>query len=238
MLVPFTESSGTTFTKMNKEIWKDIPGFEGIYQVSNRGTGVLSLNYAHTGKPKLLRQFIDKDGYVKVSIYDRRRNGRDRYRQLFLHRLVGLTFIDNPDNKPEIDHINAIRTDNRVENLRWVTRKENDNNPHCLRIKSETRKGALNPQYGKKASPELLKKLSESHKGIVHSKEWREKNARALWKKVGQYDMDGNLIRVWSSIKEAGDTLGIPRGMISAVCLHYPKKKTAHGYKWEFWHEN
>lgn len=223
---------------MNKEIWRDIPGYEGRYQVSNVGNNILSLNYRKTGKPGVIRKFLDKDGYWKVSLYNPRSSRKRKYSQLFIHRLVAMAFIDNPDNKPEIDHINAIRTDNRVENLRWVTRKENDNNPHCLRIKSETRTGQLNPQYGKKASPELRKKLSDSHKGIVHSKEWREKNARALWKKVGQYDMDGNLIRVWSSIKEAGDTLGIPRGMISAVCLHYPKKKTAHGYKWEFWHEN
>lgn len=220
-----------------EEIWKDIPGFEGIYQVSTMGTDVISLNYAHTGKPKKLHVFYDKDGYKKVSLYNKNREGRKRYQQWFLHKLVGITFIPNPDNKPEIDHINAIRTDNRVENLRWVTRKENDNNPHCLKKKSETRMGERNPQFGKKASAELRHRLSEAHKGIVHSKEWREHNSTPLRKKVAQYDLDGNLIRIWGSIKEAGETLGIPRGMISAVCLHYPEKKTAHGYKWEFWRE-
>ena len=223
---------------MEEEIWKDIPGYEGLYQVSNMGTGVLSLNYAHTGKPKLLKQFIDKDGYIKVNIYDRRREGRGRYRQLPLHRLVGLTFIDNLENKPEIDHINANRRDNRVENLRWATRKENDNTPHCLALRSANTSGSKNPMFGKKASPEHRKKLSDSHKGIIHSEEWKENTARAIRKKVAQFSMEGELIKVWDSIKEAGLSLGIPPSSITMVCRKYPNKKSTHGFRWEFWHGN
>lgn len=104
----------------NKEIWKDIEGFEGKYQISSIGR-VKSLKY---GKEKILKGGKDKDGYLFVNLYkDKKR------KKIFIHRLVAQAFIPNPENKPEIDHINTIRTDNRVENLRWVTSSENKNNP-------------------------------------------------------------------------------------------------------------
>lgn len=110
------------------EEWKDIPGYEGLYQVSNLGR-VKSLskvvncyNGFRTLQEKILKQNIQK-GYATVLLYH---CNKKRY---VTHRLVAEAFIPNPENKPFIDHINTIRTDNRVENLRWVTAKENINNP-------------------------------------------------------------------------------------------------------------
>lgn len=220
---------------MEEEIWKDIPGYEGRYQVSNIGH-VRSLNYCGKGVVSLLKLTTDKDGYHVIFIYSKEQSVR-RYRCFRVGRLVGIVFIPNPDNKPEIDHINGIRTDDRIENLRWVTRKENDNNPHCLKKKSETRMGKLNPQYGKKASSELRNKLSESHKGIKHSETWIRNSAMGKWKKVVQIDADGQIVKVWDSIKDATETIRVPKGKISSVCHHYPGRKTCGGYRWEFWHE-
>lgn len=105
---------------MTNEVWKDIEGYEGLYQVSNMGN-VKSVGY---GKERVLKFGKNNDGYLRVVLY---KEGKGKTHKV--HRLVAQAFIPNPENKEQIDHLNTIRTDNRVENLRWVTPKENNNNP-------------------------------------------------------------------------------------------------------------
>ena len=118
----------------NQEIWKEIKGFEGLYEVSNLGR-VRSLDryikHWRGGVMKLKGQIMkfnykynNKENYILIHLS---KNGKNY--AYSLHRLVAEAFIPNPDNKPIIDHINGIRTDNRVNNLRWCTQKENANNP-------------------------------------------------------------------------------------------------------------
>lgn len=103
------------------EIWKDIPAFEGKYQASNYGR-VRSLNYLRTGKEQILKLTKNKDGYLVVTLF---KNGK---RKCFLvHRLVWLTFHGEIPEGYEINHKSEVKTDNRLENLELVTRKENCN---------------------------------------------------------------------------------------------------------------
>ena len=108
---------------MENEVWKDIEGYESLYQVSSYGR-VKSLNYKGCiGKERILKQVFNDYGYLKVCLS---KDGKTK--QIKVHRLVAQTFIENIGDKPCVDHINTIRTDNRVENLRFVTRIENMNN--------------------------------------------------------------------------------------------------------------
>lgn len=120
------------------EIWRDIDGYEGLYQVSNTGK-VRSLNYKRTGHYKILKTTKNHKGYLSVGLY---RNNKKE--SVLVHRLVCKTFIPNPENKPHIDHINTIRDDNRIENLRWVTPKENSSNP-ITKKRINKRFGSNNP---------------------------------------------------------------------------------------------
>lgn len=110
-----------------EEIWKDIRGWEGLYQVSNLGR-IRTLPKIHNSihpyvtKEKILKFFPNKDGYWLVDLVKDRKKTRFQ-----VHRLVALTFVPNPQNKPEVNHINEIKTDNRIENLEWATRTENNN---------------------------------------------------------------------------------------------------------------
>ena len=105
------------------EVWKDIKDYEGLYQVSNMGR-VKSINHRGTGNEHILQPATTAKGYHILSLC---KNGKPvKYR---VHRLVADAFCDNPDNKPCVDHINAVRNDNRAENLRWVTSQENAHNP-------------------------------------------------------------------------------------------------------------
>ena len=96
--------------------WKDIPGWEGLYQICRSGK-VRNKRTKH-----ILAVRTHKDGYLKVHLSDRG-NGRDCY--LRVHRLVAETFIPNPENKSEVEHKNGRTSDNRISNLMWVTRSEN-----------------------------------------------------------------------------------------------------------------
>lgn len=103
---------------MEGEIWKDVVGYEGLYQVSNLGR-VKSFNYKHLKKTKILKQQLKHQGYLELLLT------KDKIsRYIGVHRLVAMAFISNPNNKPQVDHINTIRHDNRVENLRWATQSE------------------------------------------------------------------------------------------------------------------
>ena len=110
---------------------------------------------------ELVEPFVQRNGYRKIA-------GK------YLHRLVAELFVPNPDNKPFVDHINTDSLDNRAENLRWVTYKENNNNlitrtkpngflhkHHSLEVKQKISISHM----GKKLSEEHKKKLSDSHKG-------------------------------------------------------------------------
>lgn len=99
--------------------WRDIKGYEGKYQVSNLGN-VKSLNFHRKNKECLLTPKIDKDGYLEIALY---KNGKSKYYRI--HRLVAIAFISNNENKKEVNHINGIKSDNRVDNLEWCTSSEN-----------------------------------------------------------------------------------------------------------------
>lgn len=100
-----------------KEEWKDIEGYEGLYQVSNLGN-VKSLNYNRTGKPKLLKLAEDYDGYLLVSLS---KNGKHITTKV--HRLVANAFLGK--NNLQINHKNENKKDNRLINLEYCTAKYN-----------------------------------------------------------------------------------------------------------------
>ena len=135
-----------------EEIWKDIIGYEGYYQISNLGN-VKSLDrilkdnggiFIKTGNYK---KFEKQTGYKRVALS---KNNQDK--KFMVHRLVAQAFIPNPDNKPFIDHIDGNRANNKVDNLRWVTHKENMKNPITVLRKSEAAKGlgAIRKQCARK----------------------------------------------------------------------------------------
>lgn len=121
------------------EIWKDIDGYEGTYQISNKGN-VKSLK---CGKERILRPGINSWGYMVVCLYH-----DNMKKTVKLHRLVAQAFIPNPENKPQINHKDENKLNNCVNNLEWTTAKENINyGTHNERVGDSLSKPIL--QYSK-----------------------------------------------------------------------------------------
>ena len=170
-----------------KEEWKDIKDYEGLYQVSNWGK-ILSLDYRHTGKPGLMNLGTDKDGYLVVCLS---KNGEDKLCKV--HRLVAQTFIPNPDNLPQVNHIDEDKTNNFVflnedgtvnkekSNLEWKSPKDNSN--HGTRTE----------------------RVAKANTNGIRSKP------------VLQLSLSGDLIREWPSIGECGRN-GFSKGNVWACC--------------------
>ena len=175
-----------------EEIWKEIKGYEGLYEVSSEGRvrsldrWVVSDRCRSWRKGVLLKQSIVL-GYKQVGLC---KDGK--YKGYKVHRLVAQAFISNQFNKPDIDHINGDRSDNRVDNLRWVTPKENMNNPvthikmydrkHPEEVKQKIKEKAI----GRVFTQEHCDNISKSKKGCVtwmkgkhHTEEAKEKNRQA-----------------------------------------------------------
>lgn len=122
------------------EIWKDIKGYEGLYQVSNLGR-VKSLPKNRNSLEKgemFLKPYINKKGYFHVRLYKNTLS-----HDFLVHRLVGTHFIPNPDNKLQINHLINDKSNNRCSNLEWCTGTENVRHAWATGINTP-RKGVLN----------------------------------------------------------------------------------------------
>lgn len=163
------------------EIFKDISGYEGKYQVSNQGN-VKSLNYNKSWKEKLLTPLKSKDWYYSVWL------SFQKAKRFRINRLVALTFIENINKKTEVNHKNWIKSDNRLENLEWCTRWENQKHAISMWLKK-----VPTPSKGK------FWKDHFNSKKIIQSKE-------------------GIQIKIWNSITEAAIFCKIAVPNISKVC--------------------
>jgi hypothetical protein len=167
------------------EIWKDIINYPN-YEVSNLG------NVRNKKTNKILKPFSTGNEYLKVSL---NKNGKPK--QFFIHRLVAQTFIPNPNNLKEVNHIKEFeKTNNNVENLEWCDHSYNQNY------------GTRNERVSKKMS-------------------------RVKCKKVNQYDLEGNYIKTWDSIKEAEKETGSRH---ISQCAKGKFKQTK-GYRGEYKYE-
>ena len=192
---------------MEQEIWKDIEGYEGKYQVSN------------CGRVKSLGRYIEKKGqspaYLQERILSTRMlNGykmvhlcsNNKEKTFSVHRLIAIAFIHNPNNFPHIDHINTIRTDNRVENLRWVNRSMN----------------MMNEITHKKRS-EYWKEKTKKGKNILVERKKR---------KVIALDENYNIVYKFNTITEAAKFINRSHANICVACkdIH----KTCKGLHWQY----
>lgn len=158
--------------------WRMVKGHPR-YSVSCNGE-VLCWNYMNRGNPKLCKLFKNTKGYVLVHIGEK---------NIRVHRLVAESFIPNPQNKPQVDHINTIRDDNRVENLKWTTSIENQNNP--LTIKHLNEKHPMRGKFG-----------------AEHNRS----------KTIVQLTLEEKFIKKYGGILEAERELGISATSICACC--------------------
>ena len=174
--------------KEKEEVWKDIPGYEGLYMASNLGRIKSLPKYFHKTN-RILKNTTDKDGYDRVILC---LNSNTR-KCFTVHRLVAITFIGNKNNLPEIDHINTIRNDNRVENLRWASRSSNQLNEITRKKLSDKMKGVV-------FSKETRKKMSDAKKGKKQNEYSIIKSAESRYCPVVMKDLDGKYISAFQSI--------------------------------------
>lgn len=120
---------------MDKEIWKDIPNYEGIYQVSNLGNV--------KNKTKNRKLHLRKDGYLDIPLC---KNGKTKY--YLVHRLVAMAFINNPNNYKEVNHKDENKQNNNVNNLEWCDRLYNIKYGNGYITRAEKRKRKIR-QYDK-----------------------------------------------------------------------------------------
>ena len=189
---------------MENEVWKDIEGYEGMYQVSNLGrvrsldryvpafcalskTGEI-VNYFRKGV--IIKQHIaGKSGYLYVRL-----SIGDKAKGYSVHRLVAKAFIPNPDNLPEVNHIDEDHLNNQADNLEWVTHFQNEH--HGTKIERAAKTRYRRP----------VEALNEK----------------------------GEVVATYDRIVDAAKALGINIGTIWQVCNKIRNCKTAGGYRWKY----
>jgi hypothetical protein len=160
-------------------IWKPIIGYENYYEISNFG----EIRSIQNKSKKIIKPYITNRGYLRIRLF------KNKIRTAFtIHRLVGINFIPNTENKSYINHIDGNKQNNNVSNLEWVTHSENEK----------------------------------------HASENNLKNSKSII----QYDLNGNKINEFNSIKNASIMTGIHKCGISKCCNN--KMKTSGNFKWKF----
>lgn len=171
------------------EIWKDVKGFEALYQVSNYGR-VRSLPRKINGRSLkgVMLKMIEKKstGYYAVSLH---KNGKQT--QAFVHRLVAEAFCEKQEGCDVVDHINTNSKDNSATNLRWTTTYGNVNNPTTQKRRTAR-----------------IRDFFTGRKGSLHPSS----------KPVLQFTTDGTLVRKWKCASDAVRECGFDSGSITRCC--------------------
>ena len=196
--ITFKDDRWFDLEDLPNEEWRDIQGYERIYQISNYGRvkRIDHIKYIrltlpdgkhktvpHMYEAMILNMSYDRWGYVQVHLNNKGKVWKK------VHRLVGEAFLPNPNNLEQINHINGCKEDNIIYNLEWVSRSENQK--HAIRTG--------------------LRKL--------------------VYTNIGQYDLDGSLIRIYPNLTAASNELQIPRDCLYSAIKGY--QKTCAGYLWK-----
>lgn len=194
-----------------EEIWKDIKGFEGKYQVSNLGN-VKSLNYRGHGYEKNLTPKINNNGYAWYLL-----SKENKTYPMLLHRLVAEAFIENLNKLPEVNHKDENPLNNNADNLEWCTRK-------------------YNATYSMDRHPERYiqckKVLRDENCNKIINKKFKPRKSKHYNKKINQFELTGKFVRSWENQRQIYNETGFFPDSIRKCCEG--KRKTAHGYKWEY----
>ncbi len=193
----------------DKEVWRDIIGYEGLYKVSSHGRikslakprfygeSVNLKNHQNALWPEIImKPRLKKNGYLQIGLS---KNGK--YKTFTIHRLVAKVFISNPDNLPYVNHKDENKQNNRVDNLEWCS-------------------PAYNTNYGT-----AIERFSKATRN--------RPNRKKGIKKVFQYSLDGTLIAEFPSANEASRQTGIKQGTISSNCLGVSKSTNGYIFKYE-----
>ena len=189
------------------ELWKDVVGYEGLYQVSNMGrvrsvdheteTVRNGVTFMMPKKGRVLAPVTRRHGYLGVMLYGRGGHARRGFRTFSVHRLVAEAFVENPHGYAEVNHLDECKTNNRADNLEWCDRT------HNVRYGTGIERGH--------------KKIGEAHR-----------------RPVIQMDMQGNAIREWESLTDVERKTGMSKSNICNCCGKKKRYSHAYGYKWEY----
>lgn len=185
--------------------WRNVVGFENEYMISSNGE-VYSILRKRLIKPK-----ISPVGYLRVCLC---RNGEHRY--TFVHRIVAEAFIPNPEGKPTVNHKNEIKTDNRAENLEWMTVKENNN------YGTRNQRAREHTDY---------KARGIDYYAIARKHDYRNMNNNQKTPVV-QIDREGKAIKIYSGIGEAAREMNVSTAHIWECANN--KRRTCKGYRWKY----
>ena len=239
------------------ETWKEIPGYEGLYEVSDLGR-VRSLDYNRTRKTKIMKLRNDGRGYLQVQFY---KDGISK--NMKVHRLVADAFIPNPNNFPIINHKDEDKSNNRHDNLEWCTQKYNANyGTHTRRVKESyiangnnrpidvyDMKGTFLKTFNcsNEACVELnvnrrslysvcqgVVKSSKGYRFAFHGEELKpyERNNKKRHVSVFQYDSEGYLSACYDSMRKAERENNLHRGFLRMNNIRHNGNIVKNGYRY------
>ena len=199
-----------------EEIWKNIYfeennkiiDYRGLYQISNLGR-IKSLKRKYTTENRILKYHKKNSGYYYVDLCK-----NSETKRFLIHRLVAIHFITNPNNLSQVNHKNENKEDNCVENLEWCTHE-------------------YNQKYGTKS-----KRQSEKIKGRKASDDTKLKMSKSRSKKVIQYDLNGNIIKIWSSTKDICQNLNFKYNSFKYYLEGKSKKEYYENFIWKYYNED
>lgn len=170
-----------------KERWLPVPGYESDYIVSSFGN-VAPISGRRGSRPfKPLSQSLCGSGYLKVTL---RKNGNGA--NVMIHRIVALAFVPNPEHKPQINHKNGNKLDNRAENLEWVTRSENQlhayrvlgrarsHKGHPVKISADDAREIFRSQLSTKELSDIYGISDTMVRNIKQGKSWKEATCQLI----------------------------------------------------------